>query len=209
VSRVIACLAVLAALGVVVVGLLGDADHALFAPFFLAGALAPVVVGLLVSLRRPGNVVAWILLVGALSVSVVMLAGVIAEVEGDTPLGRWAATVAAPWPVLFLWPLALAFVFPDGALPSPRWRPVAWAAAVDGAGIVVLLVFGHEHLLGDAESRARCPCGSAIGRCRSSGSSGPGCSPRCSPAPRRCGRGTRRATTCCAARSCGSPTVRC
>jgi signal transduction histidine kinase len=151
VSRVIACLAVLAALGVVVVGLLGDADHALFAPFFLAGALAPVVVGLLVSLRRPGNVVAWILLVGALSVSVVMLAGVIAEVEGDTPLGRWAATVAAPWPVLFLWPLALAFVFPDGALPSPRWRPVAWAAAVDGAGIVVLLVFGHEHLLGDAE----------------------------------------------------------
>ena len=34
-----------------------------------------------------------------------MLGSVVAEIEGDTTLGRWAATVAAPWPVLFLWPL--------------------------------------------------------------------------------------------------------
>ena len=29
---------------------------------------------------------------------------------------------AQEWVVLFLWPLALAYLFPDGRLPSPRWR---------------------------------------------------------------------------------------
>ncbi|MDA0161586.1 histidine kinase [Solirubrobacter ginsenosidimutans] len=116
-----------------------------FVPFLVAGILTPAVVGLFVALRRPGNPVAWILLLGSLSVAVVMIASAVAEHEGDTTLGRWAATVAAPWPVIFLWPLALAFVFPDGALPSRRWRPVAWAAAFDGAGIVFLLIFAETH----------------------------------------------------------------
>ena len=110
---------------------------------------APALVGLFVALRRPGNRVAWILLLGVLSVAVVMLGDGVAELtlrdDRDATAGLWAATVAAPWPVLFLWPLALAFVFPDGSLPSPRWRPVAWAALAVCAGIVVLLIGFREH----------------------------------------------------------------
>ncbi len=47
--------------------------------------------------------------------------------------------MAFEWPVLFLWPLALAFVFPDGRLPSPRWRPAAAVACAASIGIVTLI----------------------------------------------------------------------
>jgi signal transduction histidine kinase len=110
---------------------------------FLIAVLAPASVGLFVALRRPGNRVAWILLAGPLSVAVVMTAGAIAALalhdHPDSTLGAWATLVAFEWPVLFLWPLALAFVFPDGRLPSRRWRPAAAVAWVASAGIVTLL----------------------------------------------------------------------
>jgi signal transduction histidine kinase len=154
---VIASLTVLAAAALVPVGLASDAQHGGLAPFIVAAILTPALVGLFVALRRPGNRVAWILQLGALSVAVVLLAGLVASSVGETTLGLWAATVSAPWPVLFLWPLALAFVFPDGKLPSPRWRPVACAVFVDCAGIVLLLIFGDTHLIDDREVRNPLP----------------------------------------------------
>jgi signal transduction histidine kinase len=154
---VIAGLTVLAAVALVPAGLASGPDDAAFAPFLLAGILTPALVGLFVALRRPGNRVAWILQLGALSVAVVMLASMVASRQGETTLGLWAATVSAPWPVLFLWPLALAFVFPDGKLPSPRWRAVAIAVLVDCAGIVLLLIFGDTHLIDDREVRNPLP----------------------------------------------------
>ena len=88
---------------------------------------APASVGLFVALRQPRNRVAWILLIGPLSVALVMAADAVATAALDhdrgSPVGAWAALVAQQWPVLFLWPLALAYLFPDGRLPSPRWRP--------------------------------------------------------------------------------------
>ena len=110
---------------------------------FLVAVLAPASVGLFVALRRPGNRVAWILLAGPLSVAVVMTADAVAGLalhgDPDSTLGAWAALVAFEWPVLFLWPLALAFVFPDGRLPSRRWRPAAAVAWIASVGIVTLL----------------------------------------------------------------------
>src|SRR5689334_15300847 len=147
--RVIATLTVLVTVALVAVGLTGARDDAPLGPVLLAAFLTPAFVGLFVALRRPGNVVAWILQLGALSVSLVMLSSVVASAEGETTLGLWAATVSAPWPVLFLWPLALAFVFPDGKLPSPRWRPVAWAVLANSALIVTLLIFAPTHLIDD------------------------------------------------------------
>src|SRR5689334_5420006 len=149
--RVIATLTVLVTVALVAVGLTGARDDAPLGPVLLVAFLTPACVGLFVALRRPGNVVAWILQLGALSVSVVMLASVVASAQGETTLGLWAATVAAPWPVLFLWPLALAFVFPDGALPSRRWRPIAWAVFANSMLIVILLIFGPTHLIDDRE----------------------------------------------------------
>jgi len=95
------------------------------------GVGTPACVGLTLVLRGAGTRVAWILLAGALSIVVVFGAHVI-----GTP---WALVVGSEWTVLFLWPLALAYVYPDGRLPSRRWRPMAIVAAVSGAGTLLLL----------------------------------------------------------------------
>ena len=95
------------------------------------GIGTPFTVGLVLLLRGAGKRVAWILLAGALSIVVVFGAHVI-----GTP---WALVVGSEWTVLFLWPLALAYVYPDGRLPSRRWRPMAWLAAASGAGTLLLL----------------------------------------------------------------------
>ena len=134
----VAVATVVAAVGFVVLAFVGlsrgalEGREAAVAPLFLVGVLAPTLVGLFLALRQPGNRVAWILSLGALSVAVVLAASGVAGLalyeDRDSTLGLWAATVAAPWPVLFIWPLVLAFVFPDGALPSRRWRPVARSA---------------------------------------------------------------------------------
>jgi signal transduction histidine kinase len=125
----------------------GDVPPPAFAGFLIA-VLAPASVGLFVALRRPGNRIAWILLAGPLSVAVVMtgdaVAGLALHGHPDSTLGAWATLVAFEWPVLFLWPLALAFVFPDGRLPSRRWRPAAAVACVGSVGIVTLLVFAPK-----------------------------------------------------------------
>ena len=107
------------------------------------GVAVPASIGLALVLRRPGTRVAWIALLGSLSVGVVMAAAGVAElVRQDDPrlrLGAWALLGAQQWMVLFFWPLALAYLFPDGRLPSRRWRPVAALALASGAGAVLLL----------------------------------------------------------------------
>lgn len=60
------------------------------------------------------------------------------------------------WPV-FLWPLALAYVFPDGSLPSARSRPVAALAALSGAGVVGRLFLAPSSTVPTAAPRAHCP----------------------------------------------------
>ena len=109
----------------------------------VVGIGTPACVGLVLVLRRPDTRVAWILLAGALSVATVMVAftvsGLALHGDPDSALGAWALVPAAEWTVLFLWPLALAYAFPDGRLPSRRWRPMAWIAAVSGIGTLVLL----------------------------------------------------------------------
>ena len=114
------------------------------AGLFLVGVAAPAGVGLVLIQRRPRLLVAWILLCGALSVAIVMAAHGVAvltlESDPRSTLGRWAVLVEQEWPVLFLWPLALAYCFPDGRLPSPRWRPVAAVAFASSAGALGLLL---------------------------------------------------------------------
>ena len=39
---------------------------------------------------------------------------------------------------------AIAWVFPDGRLPSPRWRPWAIGAALSYAGLIVCTVLEDE-----------------------------------------------------------------
>ena len=115
------------------------------------GVLAPVCVGLFLILRRPRTLVAWILLAGGLSVAVVMaafgLSTVMLTEDPDSALGAWALLVSQEWLVLFAWPLALAYVYPDGRLPSPRWKPLAIVALVSCGGAMLLLL-GQDTLPG-------------------------------------------------------------
>ena len=118
-------------------------------PLLFAAISAPAAVGALIAARRPRNPIGWILVVGALSLAAVLAASPYARVALDAhprslPGGAWAALVSSLWPVFFAWPLAVAFVFPDGRLPSPRWRPYALFAACSMALLVLLLVLAEE-----------------------------------------------------------------
>ncbi len=106
-------------------------------------ALSFAIVGALVASRRPDNPIGWIMCasglayaVGGVSVSYVesTLAG------GDDDALRSAADWVSGWVwMLGIGPAAtfLPLLFPDGHLPTRRWRPVAWAAAI-GLGVMVV-----------------------------------------------------------------------
>jgi hypothetical protein len=109
----------------------------------LVFALSFATVGALVASRRQENPIGWIMCaagfsyaVGGLSVSYVE--STLAGGDGDALrsvadwIGEWVWMVGIGPATTFL-PL----LFPSGRLPSPRWRPVAWAAA-GGLGLMVL-----------------------------------------------------------------------
>jgi signal transduction histidine kinase len=109
-------------------------------------------IGLLLATRRAGNPTGWLLL--ALGIVLAVDAamseyatyGLLASTH-PLPGARFAALWdEAAWPLLFAPLAAIAFVFPDGRLPSPRWRPVAIAAGVCCAGQLVLGLFHADQL---------------------------------------------------------------
>jgi len=104
-------------------------------PFIVLAFLAPTVVGLLIALQQPRNPIAWILLLGSfvptLQLSAEQLFGAAWSFQSE----------AATLPLLFAWPVAIAFVFPNGRLLSRRWRWVAGAAVVSFAATILLKMF--------------------------------------------------------------------
>jgi signal transduction histidine kinase len=139
---IVASVTVLALAGAMVLDRIAAADHVAntgplwLYPFLVSAVLAPVSIGLLLEWRLPRHRMAWILLLGALSVAVALMLQPYAEVALRTghdvlPGGRFAALVSdTTWPLLFAWPLAVAFVFPDGHLLSRRWRAFARLGAL-------------------------------------------------------------------------------
>ena len=113
--------------------------------------LTTVSVGLLLALRRPANPIGWILLGSGLMFASSGLAtsygGYALEHPGTLPGGR-AAVIwdSATWPLLFAGVVAIAFVFPDGRLPSPRWRPFAVVGVTSVALMVLGSLLGSEKL---------------------------------------------------------------
>ena len=117
----------------------GDTIEVLLTPAFavLAG------VGALLSRRRPENPIGPILLGLALLVTASVAAdGVFAASDtADPGLAVRLLVWFNEW-VIFLWfglvGVLLPLLFPDGRLPSRRWRPVLWA----GAATVALSILG-------------------------------------------------------------------
>jgi len=92
--------------------------------------------GALISYRRPGNVMGWIFLVAGVFTGVQMFSGQYAAVAlaPDPPVllgGAHAAWFAAQTQNAYgVSILFLVLLFPDGKLPSRRWRPAARAIGV-------------------------------------------------------------------------------
>jgi signal transduction histidine kinase len=125
-------------------------------PFVLAFTMFAVV-GLVVVTRDPRNRVGLLLLLGSL----IMVA---CSAAGD--FSTWARSRGYEGPVVAISGLATNFgwllgllapillipvLFPDGRLPSPRWRPFVWCCAGFIAIIGVNLLFGQRLLGGSGD----------------------------------------------------------
>lgn len=109
-------------------------------------AIVPVwfAVGSLLVLRRPDNAIGWVLSLG-------VLCWLSSSTLGRYALyGFWRADVDLPALHLAYWLSTLTWLpgytlvlplvalwFPNGRPPSPRWRPVAWAAVL-GTGLLMV-----------------------------------------------------------------------
>jgi class 3 adenylate cyclase len=110
---------------------------------------APILGGVIAS-HRPENPYGWLWCAIGLSLGVIFLAvgygayTLVVE-PGALPGGRAAGWVSNVATALVLGLLPFVFLlFPDGRLPSGRWRPVAWTAVLVGVAQVVLWAVDPE-----------------------------------------------------------------
>jgi signal transduction histidine kinase len=128
-----------------------------FLVFLVAAFLAPSVVGLLIANRQPRNVIAWIMLFGPLAIMIQSPLGILL---GD----GWALQMdRATWPLLYAWPIAIAFVFPEGHFLSPRWKWVAAFGAFCFAGFMALAMLDPAPFYGDDARVPNPVAGNAVG----------------------------------------------
>ncbi|MDQ3678545.1 MAG: hypothetical protein M3401_17405 [Actinomycetota bacterium] len=114
--------------------------------FTSAFAVAFSAVGVLVAMRQPGNAIGWIFLGVAVSTALGGLAHGFVEyrlqdsADPGALIGAAAAYADVSWiPFVLVPATVLLLLFPDGRLPSRRWRFVAGCAC---AGIVGVLLTG-------------------------------------------------------------------
>jgi hypothetical protein len=102
------------------------------------------VVGAIIASRQPRNTIGWLLCSVGVTIGLNSFAGDYAEFWLASGFGPDSLCETAAWLSSWLWILlayvpmsSLLLLFPDGRLPSPRWRPVAWGVALGTAGGVV------------------------------------------------------------------------
>jgi len=120
----------------------GSADFVAFVMVIAGVTLTTAGVGAFVLLRRPGNLIGALLLVGAALLLSVFPAFAVSVIRWSTagptdPLGglmrAWGSVMMIP--AIFTAFTAVGIVFPDGRLPGPRWR-------VSMAALIAALVAG-------------------------------------------------------------------
>ena len=105
--------------------------------FLMIGLTPFALVGALVASRQPRNPIGWILeAIALLSAVSALLAGYTEAASDPAPVAMWLDDwLSDLWIVLV--GVAIPLLFPDGHLPSPRWRPfAALAIAVFVLGVL-------------------------------------------------------------------------
>lgn len=125
--------------------LLGESAPWYGQAIFAAGIAGAPFLGALIAARRPRNPYGWLWLGFGFALALTSFGGNYAEyavLSGNRPA---AVAVAAVGSVGWVTWVALApflmLLFPDGRLPSPRWRFLVWTVAAAGAVCVVLGLF--------------------------------------------------------------------
>jgi len=104
--------------------------------------------GLLILIRQPRNTIGWVLQGvgltwgGGVAIDAYASYGLVLE-PGSLPRADIAAALnEGTWaPFIGLMGTFLILLFPDGHLPSPRWRPVAWLSVLSMTAVNVLITF--------------------------------------------------------------------
>ena len=114
----------------------------LLAGFALMSMIATTAaVGLLVAWHQPANPIGWLLLTSSLLYPIGLNAADYSALYSSLgPAGRWAAPAAFLLEPLWITPILLfllvILLFPDGRLPSRRWKWIVGASLA--AGVLVL-----------------------------------------------------------------------
>jgi hypothetical protein len=114
-----------------------DVPDAVGAVLFTTLVLSFSTVGALIATRRPQNTIGWILLAAGFALGAVIVLSGYVDFSLAAERGRLPGTEWVAWFAQWVWVPgfgpALTFLlllFPDGRLPSRRWRPVGWLAVV-------------------------------------------------------------------------------
>jgi signal transduction histidine kinase len=136
----------------VILGLATDTFRAdAFIVLIPAFLLAFATVGALVASRHPRNAIGWIFLATSVAWGLTTVAdsyAIYAKLSGNT--GSTLARVS-DWvnlwfygPAIFLPVTLLLLLFPEGRLPSHRWRPFLWLGVIGNVGITLAEAFGSS-----------------------------------------------------------------
>src|SRR6266545_1342554 len=139
----------MAAAALVLVGLdaptIGNPGIAVGRALMIVALLGLATVGAAIRRHRPHNRMGWVLLGGATLGAVNFAAGLyglraLTPDAGHVPLARYAAWLFTwtDFPAIFGLLVLTLFLFPDGALPSSRWRPPLTLAAAGTALVTVV-----------------------------------------------------------------------
>jgi hypothetical protein len=116
-------------------------------------AVAYSIVGALVASRRPGNPIGWVLCAIGLSWGAAHLNSEYATYALLAAPGSLPAGEVAVWIYSWLWVpglgliVFLALLFPNGRLPSPRWRPFAWLSVLLVTAGTIMAAFSPGPIL--------------------------------------------------------------
>jgi hypothetical protein len=129
-------------------------DIAPFTVNLVVAALAFSTVGVLVASRRGENPIGWLLLCAGILYATELFVGNYSVYTLATDPGSLPGASVAAWLTAWVWisggslVLFIFLFFPDGKLPSSRWRPVAWLVLVNAALSVAPFAFAPGPLEG-------------------------------------------------------------